>query len=204
MNNIGTNVDDKIQEISKAANFDKFGVPEAVIMLGLGLAVLFFGYRIKKVAFFIIWFLLGFNLMIWILPTINDLVPQVANSELYQNLLPIAGGLILALLGFSIEKLCVGGICFVLVMLVTIQYFGTDMQVLAIGGIVGVIAAGAAVTLMKPAIIVATAVAGGYALTLAIMKFNTGIDFEAMYWPMLLGISAIGAVFQFLTTKRIS
>ncbi len=197
------NVDNKIEEISKFANLDKLGMPEAVIMLVLGAAVLLFGYRIKKIAFFIIWFLLGFNLMVWLMPTINNLVPEIASSELYQTLLPIGGGLILALLGFTIEKLCVSGICFVLTMLITIQYFGTDIQVLAIGGIVGVVVAGVAVMVMKPAVIIATAVAGGYALTLAIMKLNTDINFEVMYWPMLLGIAAVGSIFQFLTTKRI-
>lgn len=198
------NVDNKIEELSKMANLDKLGVPEAIIMMGLGLAVLMFGYRIKKIAFFIIWFILGFNLVLWLMPTINNAVPEIANSELYQNLLPIAGGLLLALLGFSVEKLCVGGICFALVMLITIQYFGTDMQYIAIGGIVGVIAAGAAVTLMKPATIIATALAGAYALTLSILKLNPEINFGAMYWPMILGIAAVGALFQFLTTKRVS
>ena len=198
------NVDNKIEELSKMANLDKLDVPEAVIMMGLGLAVLMFGYRIKKIAFFIIWFILGFNLVLWLMPTINNAVPEIANSELYQNLLPIAGGLLLALLGFSVEKLCVGGICFALVMLITIQYFGTDMQYIAIGGIVGVIAAGAAVTLMKPATIIATALAGAYALTLSILKLNPEINFGAMYWPMILGIAAVGALFQFLTTKRVS
>lgn len=197
------NVDSKIEEISKFANLDKLGVPEAVIMLGLGAAVLLFGYRIKKIAFFIIWFLLGFNLMMWLMPTINGVVPEIAASELYQTLLPIGGGLILALLGFTIEKLCVGGICFALVMVITVQYFGAEMQTLAIGGIVGIIAAGLAVTIMKPATIIATAVAGAYALTLAIMKLNASIDFGTFYWPMILGIAALGSIFQFMTTKRI-
>lgn len=198
------NVDNKIEEISKMTNLDKLGIPEAIIMMGLGAVVLLFGYRIKKIAFFIIWFLLGFNLMMWLLPTINNLVPEIAASDLYQTLLPIAGGLLLALLGFSIEKLCVGGICFVLSMLIAIQYFGTDIQTMAIGGIIGVLVAGLAVMVMKPATIIATAVAGAYALTLAIMKLNADIDFEAFYWPMIFGIAAVGAVFQFITTKRIN
>ena len=177
---------------------------ELIIFIALGLAVLFFGYRIKKVAFFIIWFLLGFNLMMWLMPTINQMVPEIAGDALYQNLLPIGGGVILAMLGFSIEKLCVGGICFVLVILATIQYFGTDMSTLAIGGIVGVVAAGAAVALMKPATIVATSVAGSYALTLAIFAFfSENLNFDTFYWPILIGIAAIGSIFQFLTTKRV-
>ena len=77
------NVDNKIEELSKMANLDKLGVPEAVIMMGLGLAVLMFGYRIKKIAFFIIWFILGFNLVLWLMPTINNAIPEIANTELY-------------------------------------------------------------------------------------------------------------------------
>ena len=178
---------------------------QLILFIALGLAVLFFGYRIKKVAFFIIWFLLGFNLTVWLMPTLNQMVPQIANDAIYQNLIPIGGGVILAMLGFSIEKLCVGGICFALVMLATIQYFGTEMQTLAIGGIVGVIAAGAAVTLMKPATIIATAAVGSYALTLAIFAFfSDTLDFNTFYWPVLIGITVIGAIFQFSTTKRVS
>ena len=41
------NVDNKIEELSKMANLDKLGVPEAIIMMGLGLAVLMFGYRVR-------------------------------------------------------------------------------------------------------------------------------------------------------------
>ena len=91
-----------IAELSSRIN--NFGLPELLIMAGLGLAVLLFGYRIKKIAFFIIWFILGYNLMMFLMPVINGAVPQIADSQLYQVLLPIGGGLLLALLGFSIEK----------------------------------------------------------------------------------------------------
>lgn len=197
------NIENKIGEIGKYANLNNLAIPEAVVMLGLGAAVLLFGYRIKKIAFFIIWFILGFNLMTWLMPTINNVVPEIATSELYQILLPIGGGLVLALLGFTIEKICVGGICFALVMMVTVQYFGTEVQTLAIGGVAGVIAAALAVNLMKPATIIATAVAGAYALTLAILMLNPSIDFGTFYWPMILGIAVVGAIFQFMTTKRV-
>ena len=179
-------------------------VYELVVFAGIGLAVLLFGYRIKKIAFFIIWFLLGYVLTNFLMPTINTLVPQIAESELYQVLLPIAGGLLLALMGFSIEKLCVAGICFALVMIITAQYFGTDMQTLAIGAVVGVVASGAAVMLMKPAIIIATSVAGAYALTLIILTLATELSYETYYWPLIAGLSAVGSIFQFVTTKRIS
>lgn len=176
---------------------------ELMLFVVLGLAVLFAGYRIKKIAFFIVWFLLGFNLVTILMPTINDMVPQITENELWQNLLPVGGGLLLALLGFSIEKLCVSGICFALVMIVTAQYFGTDMQTLAVGGVIGVIVAGAATMLMKPATIIATAAAGAYALTLVILTLATQLDQGTYYWPILLGLAVVGAIFQFATTKRV-
>ena len=184
-------------------DFSNLGAPEMIIMAAVGLALMFFGYRIKKIAFFLIWFILGYNLMTFLMPTINNLVPDIAGNNLYQILLPIGGGLLLALMGFSIEKLCVGGICFALVMVITVRYFGTEMQTLAIGGVVGIIAAGAAVMLMKPATIVATAVAGSYAITLAILALFPDINEEIYYFPILGGLSVLGSVFQFLTTKRI-
>ncbi len=181
----------------------QMAVYETILLIAIGLAVLLFGYRIKKVAFFIIWFLLGFNLMMILMPFINQMVPQIVGNDLWQNLLPIAGGLLLALLGFSIEKVCVAGICFALVMMITVNYFGTDILTLAIGAIIGVIAAGAAVTLMKPAIIIATAIAGSYALTLSILTIFTQLPWGIAYFPLLAGIAFLGAVFQFATTKHV-
>ena len=184
-------------------DFSNLGTPEMIIMGAVGLALMFFGYRIKKIAFFLIWFILGYNLMTFLMPTVNNLAPNIAENDLYQTLLPIAGGLLLALMGFSIEKLCVGGICFALVMVITVRYFGTEMQALAIGGIVGVIVAGAAVTLMKPATIIATAVAGAYAITLATLALFPDINKELFYFPMLGILTLLGSVAQFATTKRI-
>ena len=191
----------KIKEIeTKIRNLEFF---ELLITAAIGLAVLLFGYRITKIAFFIIWFLIGYNLMLFLMPIANQAVPQIADSRLYQILLPIGGGLLLALLGFSIEKICVAGICFFLVMLITIQYFGTEIPTLAVGAIIGVVAAAAATALMKPAVIIATAIAGGYALTLAILGIFPDISKEIFYFPLLIGISLIGAIFQFSTTKHV-
>lgn len=184
-------------------DFSNLGTPEMIIMAAVGLALMFFGYRIKKIAFFLIWFILGYNLMSFLMPTINNLVPQIAENNLYQILLPIGGGLLLSLMGLSIEKLCVGGICFALVMVITVRYFGTEMQTLAIGGVGGVFAAMLGVKLMKPATIMATSVTGAYAITLAVLALFPDINGEIFYFPILGGLSVLGSVFQFLTTKRI-
>lgn len=181
-----------------------FGMPEMVVMAILGVALVLFGYRIKKVAFFVIWFILGYNLMGLLMPIITNNAPVIAESSLYQILLPIAGGLLLAMMGFSIEKLCVGGAAFALVMMVVVQYFGTEMQTLAIGGVIAVIVAGAAVMMMKPATIVVTSAVGAYALTIATLAIFPDINRETYYFPILIGATLVGTVFQFLTTKRIN
>ena len=183
--------------------FKQMELYELLITNAIGIAVLFFGYRIKKVAFFIIWFLIGYNLMLILMPFINSMVPEIAGSGLYQALLPIGGGVVLAMLGFTIEKFCVAAICFALVMIITVQYFGTEIPTLAVGAILGLVAGALATTLMKPAIIITTSLAGGYALTIALLNFFPEINKEIFYFPMIGGVSLIGAIFQFSTTKHV-
>lgn len=169
---------------------------------GVGLLLLFLGYKIKKIAFFIMWFLLGYIATGYLMPIINSAVAEIANNNLWQSLLPIAGGLLLALMGFMVEKVCIGGVCFGLVIMMTAQYFGTELQPMLIGAVVGVVAGGLAVMMIKPATIIATSVAGGYALTLAILALMPDLDGELLFWPMILGSSAVGAIVQFMTTKH--
>lgn len=185
-------------------DLSRLQIPEIVLMAIAGLLLLFFGYRIKKVGVFIIWFLIGFNLMGLLMPAINSVAPEaVVTSELYQILLPIAGGLLLAMLGFTIEKICIGGIVFGLTLIIVSEYFGTELSTLAVGAIIGVILGGVAVMMMKPAIIIASSLMGGYVLTLAILTWFKDIDAAAFYFPLLIGISLIGIVTQFITTSKI-
>ena len=184
-------------------DLSKLQMPEVIVMAIAGLLLLFLGYRIKKVGFFIIWFLIGFNLMRILMPAINTVAPDAMKTDLWQTLLPIAGGLLLAFFGFSIEKLCVGGMVFGLVLMLTMQYFGTEIQTLVIGAILGIVLGGFAVTLMKPTIIIATALMGAYTLVLAVFKFTSSLDPAVFYFPLLIGFTAVGSVVQFLTTKNI-
>lgn len=175
---------------------------ELIIMMIIGVLLIFAGYRIKKIGFFLLWFFIGFTLMGYLLPEINKLVPDIAGNELWQNLLPVAGGLLVALMGFTIEKICVGGIVFGVIEMIVAQYFGTEMQTLLIGGVVGLVAAGASVMLMKPAIILASSVAGSYMITTGILAFAPNINPEMYYFPILIGIAALGAITQFVSTKH--
>ncbi|MBQ8985610.1 hypothetical protein IJ076_03690 [Candidatus Saccharibacteria bacterium] len=196
MNNI-------VEETKKfALNLSGYEEWQMWLVGGAGLALMFLGYKIKKIAFFVVWFLLGYILTGYLMPIINGAVAEIASSDLWQNLLPIGGGLLVGLMGFSIEKLCVGGACMGLCLMITAQYFGTDIQTMVIGGIIGAVLAGFAVMMMKPASIIATSVAGGYALTLAILTLNGDLNGEELYWPLILAFSAVGALVQFLTTRH--
>ena len=183
-------------------DFSLLNETEMIFMAIVGALLLFAGYRIKKIAFFLIWFFIGYTLMGYLMPELVKLVPDIANDELWKNLLPLAGGLLVALMGFTIEKICVGGITFGVVMMIVAQYFGTEMQTLLIGGVVGVIAAGASVMLMKPAIIIATATAGSYLILPGIFMLAKDLSAEALSFPLLIGIAAVGAIIQFMTTRR--
>lgn len=185
-------------------DLSNLGTPEVIAAAVIGLLVLFAGYRIKKLAFFLIWFVIGFYLTTYILPYLGPVLPaEIVAEPLYQTLLPLGGSLLLALLGFSIEKFCVSAIAFALVMLITVQYFGTEIQILAAGGIIGIVAAGVATLAIKPAVIVATSAVGAYTITLALLLLIPGLNREIVYFPSLAALTVLGTVTQFLTTKHV-
>ena len=162
------------------------------------------GYRIKKITFFIAWFIIGYYIMdTFLMGVINNAVPQIANDAIYQNLLPFAGGVLMGCLGFTLEKLCVAGITLGATMMITTQYFGTDVTTLLIGLVIGVILAGVATALMKPAYIVATSAMGAYLLTIALIGLVTAINLQPYYFLILIAFAAIGIISQFSTTKGV-
>lgn len=167
----------------------------------VGLLLLFAGFKIKKIAFFILWFLIGFNLVVVFLPALANVMPDIVNDTFWQNVLPLCGGLLLAMFGFTIEKVCISVAVFALTMMITVQYFGTDVQTIIIGAVIGIVLAGAAVMLIKPAIILATALVGSYTLTTLILFFATGMDPAVYYFPLLFGGAALGSIVQFATTQ---
>ena len=183
-------------------NLSRYEAWQMWVVGGIGLALMLVGYKIKKAAFFVIWFLLGYIGTGYLMPIINNAWADVANSSFWQSLIPILGGLLLGLMGFMIEKICLGGAVFGLSLLMTAQYFGTEIQAMAIGGIVGAVLAGVAVMMMKPATIIATSVAGGYALTLAILALAPELNGETLFWPMVIGFGAFGSIVQFISCKH--
>ena len=196
---------DNVIEDFKNAKLDlsHYEVWQMWLIGAIGLALIFVGYKIKRVAFFIIWFLLGYIGTGYLMPIINSNLPDIAGSDFWQGLLPILGGLILGLMGFMVEKVCIAGSVFGLTILMTAQYFGTEIQTMTIGGIIGAVLAGFATMMMKPATIVATAVAGAYALTLAVIAIgSSNLNGDELFWPMIIGFSALGSVVQFISCRH--
>ncbi|MBO7664885.1 hypothetical protein J6S46_03465 [Candidatus Saccharibacteria bacterium] len=177
---------------------------EVILALILGAFVCLFGYKLKKIVFFIAWFLIGYTLMSRFMPFINQSVPAIAESSLWQFILPIAGGLLLSLLGFSIEKLCVGLLAFFTTLAVAVNQFGVSGEVIGIACILGVILGAVAVNMIKPATIIITAIAGSYVMTDAIIALFPGSLARGSVLALLVlaGIALVGAIFQFSNTKH--
>ena len=108
----------------------------------------------------------------------------------------------MSLLGFSIEKLCVGLLVCFTTIAIGINQFGLSWETVAIAAIIGVILGAIAVNMIKPATIIVTAAVGALVVTGAIFALTTSISHN-YYTLILIGIAAVGAVFQFTNTKHI-
>lgn len=175
---------------------------EAIIALILGLFVCLFGYKLKKIVFFIAWFILGYTLTLKLLPLINTYIPQAAGEPFWQGMIPVFGGLLLSILGFSIEKLCVSLLCFFSVITIAFTQFGVSWEVFGIAAVVGVIVGAFAVTMMKPATIIITAIAGASVATDAFLALAANVPAATYYLPILIGATILGSIFQFANSKR--
>lgn len=175
---------------------------EAIIALILGLFVCLFGYKLKKIVFFIAWFIIGYTLTLKLLPLINTYIPQVADEAFWQGMIPVFGGLLLSILGFSIEKLCVSLLCFFSVIAIAFTQFGVSWEVFGIASVVGVFVGAAAVFMMKPATILVTAIAGASVATDAFLALAPAVSASTYYLPILIGAAALGSIFQFVNNKR--
>lgn len=128
-------------------------MPLVAILIGVVLA--FGGYRLKRIAMSIIWFVIGFSL-------VAHFAPNLIADPFWQMVLQIAVGAILALVGISIEKLAVSLTAGIVVTWFIIQHFGpvTSWVLPCIAIACGVVAGTIAVWMMKPAIIIFTAIEG--------------------------------------------
>ncbi len=173
-------------------------IPVGIVALIVGALLLLFGYRIKKIAMTIIWFILGYYL-------VSLFVDKLVSAEIWQVILCCVGGLVLAMFSMTIEKLAIFITVTASFSLAIIDAFGASdpawiLPVIAIA--VGVVAGVLATWFIKPMIIVATAVSG------ARLVASNGLAMighgAPQYFILVFCVLAIfGAVFQWRSCKHI-
>jgi len=178
-------------------DFSSIAGYETLIAIAIGVFLCLFGYKLKRVAFVIIWFAIGYYLM-------SLLAPKLTNDPTWLQLLPIAAGVVLGVFGFSLEKLCIFAVAAYAVSTTLIDTFLLYEPLhiaLAIGA--GVVVGLLAVRLIKPFGIVTTAFSGAK----LIAKYSLTALPLAHYpsFPIiLLAAAAIGILFQFKSCKHLN
>ena len=177
-------------------NLNTFAGYEALIAIALGVFLCLFGYKLKRVAFVIIWFAIGYYLMALV-------APKMTSDPTWQQILPIAAGVVLGVLGFSLEKLCIFAVATYAVSTTLIDTFLiTDPLYIALAIAAGVIVGVIAVKLIKPVGIITTAFSGAK----LIAKYSIA-ELAIAHYPnfpvILLATAIIGIFFQFKSCKHL-
>ncbi len=175
---------------------------ELIVSLLIGLVLCFAGFRLKRVAFAIICFVLGY----W---AVKTYLPNIAPEPFWQWVLQVAAGAVLALVSASAERLAVGLTAGFSVFQIIMQHFGpaNDWTLPAIAVAIAVVAGVIAVALMRPAIIVYTSIYGASLIATAISGFlpsETLNNFPAFTWILLGAFAAGGIIYQFKSTKHLA
>ena len=169
---------------------------EALIAIAIGVFLALFGYKLKRVAYVIIWFVIGYYLA-------SLVAPHITADPTWQKLIPICAGVVLGVFGFSLEKLCIFAVATFAVSTTIIDAFQlTDVLWIALAIAAGVIVGVIAVSFIKPLGIITTALSGGK----LIAKYSV-LQFSLAHNPnflIILAVSAaIGILFQFKNCKHI-
>ena len=169
---------------------------EAIIAIIIGIFLCLFGYRIKKVAFIVIWFIIGFYLASLAMPHITD-------DPTWQTLVPIAVGVLTGMLGFSIEKFCIFAVAAFTVSTTIIETFQLN-EVFTIGLAIaaGVIVGCIAVSLIKPLGIITTALSGSKLIAKYAVA-ELALAHNPYFIIILCAGAAIGILFQFKNCKHV-
>ena len=169
---------------------------EALIAIALGVFLCLFGYRLKKVAFIVLWFAIGFYLM-------SLAAPHITNDPTWQQLLPIGAGLLLGMLGFSIEKFCIFAVAAFTVSTTIIETFQlTEILFIALAIAAGVVVGCIATALIKPVGIITTALSGAKLIAkYSVAQFS--LAHEPYFLIILAAAFTIGVLFQFKNCRHI-
>lgn len=172
-------------------------IPEAVVALILAFAVCLFGYKLKKIAFFIIWFIIGYQ--------IGKLIPPETfnNDQVWTFVVPIAVGILFSMIGLSVERLCVALLAGAIGFFLTIDFLGgtyTFMPNVVVAIAAAVILGCIAVAAIKPMIIFITAVGGAYYIGLSLVSMF-GLAHVPFFYIITIVAAAFGLGFQFTQNK---
>ena len=172
-------------------------IPVGIVSILIGVFLLLFGYRLKKVAMTIIWFILGYYI-------VGLFVNKIVADEIWQIILCCAGGLVVSMFSMTIEKLAIFITVASSFAIFVMDAFGpAENWILpAIAIAVGVVAGVIATWFIKPLFIVATAVAGARLIA------SNGLPLlgseASKYYLLVFAVLAIfGAVFQWRNCKNI-
>ena len=172
-------------------------IPTEIIALIIGAFLLFFGYRVKRIAITIIWFIVGY----WL---VSLFVEKIVADQMWQFILCVVGGLVLGMFGMTIEKFAIFATVGVTFCMSVIENFGpaTDWTLWAIAVAVGVVAGVIAVWLIKRMVILATAIEGS---RLVIVNALTLLNWAqpSYYIVIFLALAAVGALFQWNNCRHI-
>lgn len=172
-------------------------IPTEIIAILIGAFLLFFGYRLKKIALTIIWFLVGYYL-------VSLFVDKIVADQLWQFILCCVGGLVLGMFGMTIERFAVFvtvGVAFGLSFMQTFS-FEPQWALIAVAVAVGVVAGVIGVWLIKPMIILATSIEGA-SLVLINAFALLSIAKPEWYFILFLATAAFGAIFQWNSCRNI-
>ena len=172
-------------------------VPGAIITIILGLLVCFFGYKIKKLAFFILGFIVGYGL--------GQQVPEAwyASNAIIHTVLPFLTGILISLVAITAERICIS--LFVFLLAIQIQSSGYTTQSIIIAAIAAAVAGAIAGALIKPASIIATAIIGAYYVGSNIISigipFITAANATSIFYIVTCALAVLGMLYQFKKNK---
>ena len=161
---------------------------EPAIAIIIGVFLCFFGYRVKKIAFTVVWSLVA---------------PHITSDQTWQTLLPIIAGLAMSLLGFTIERFCIFAAATYAVSTTIIETFQmTEFLPIIFAIAAGVIVGCIAVSFIKPLGIITTSLSGAKLLAKYIISI-ANLSHEPFFYAILIGCFALGVLFQYRTCRHI-
>ena len=154
-----------------------------------GLLACFMGYRLNKVIIMIIGFYVGYKLG-------DTYLPNLISDDVPVKFLSVVIGIIVGFAAFSLYLFGIFILCFLLAYTLCEVFIDTETIKIIIGVVAGVVAGIIGVKFVRPIMIIATSLTGGF---LAVSSIMSLINYESSSIYIICGLilAAIGALAQF-------